>query len=223
MEFTGDVVLSCIVQKHGDARQCARGHVVRSDVVFERQGHGPENAVGGAELAKDIAGGARRGVGQKRIGDSPEQIVGVSLIAGLGEQLVAKRRIPGDQSAAGLCNEGPTSRLHDGLVIAQFRHCAAALQRAQEAQQCVDGVVAVELGLFEGQQIVLLDEHVDAGSETWNGGPADENVAELLDEERPVDPRDDGRQVQRGNLGRIGHYPAHLADHRVEKLHPLRQ
>ena len=59
----------------------------------------------------------------------------------------------------------------------------------------MDGVVAVELGLLERQQIVLLDEDADAGPEVRKGRLADENVVELLDQKRAIDAGSDPRQA----------------------------
>ncbi len=55
---------------------------------------------------------------------------------------------------------------HDVGVTRGLGHRGQAPQSRQIRDQRMNGVVTVELGFLERQQVVLLDEHLDAALET---------------------------------------------------------
>ena len=69
--------------------------------------------------------------------------------------------VPGDQGRAGLVDERVGGGLHDPVVPPGLADRFVTGAVRQIADQRVDGVVTVELGLLERQQVALLYEHVD--------------------------------------------------------------
>ena len=86
------------------------------------------------------------------------------------------------------------------------------------------GVVPKKFRLFKGQQVIFFNKCGDSPLKERIGkiDARDQYFVEGFDQDSfPASGRH-RRQPQGGDLGRIAHYPAHFADHRVEKTHLAR-
>ncbi len=139
--------------------------------------------------------------------------------------------MPHDERTPRLLDEGGAQEGHGAWHVGQVRHQSEAEERAKEARQRVRRVVAEELGVLEGSQVVDLAKDGDARVERLDAGgrripriePRDEDAVELLDEEGPGQLRRHRGESERVDLGRVGHDTAHLADDRVSEPDPRPQ
>jgi hypothetical protein len=83
----------------------------------------------------------------------------------------------------------PDSSMKAARATVMMSACPAASaivvrprRRAKISDQRMNGVVTVQFGLLERQQVVLFDEHLDAALETFERHAGDQDVIEPLDQ-----------------------------------------
>ena len=107
---------------------------------------------------------------EERIGHALEQIVGVGAVA-LGREKRIDAPTPGDERRPRLFEERLAGQRHQIRVRRRVGYEFESLTLRQVTQQGVHGVVSVELGLLERQQVRLLDKHLDAPFEARQSDP----------------------------------------------------
>ena len=123
-----------------------------------------------------------------------------------------------DERLARLLDEGCAHQGHEAGHRRQVGHLADTGQGAEVPAERVGRVMAVELGLLEGEQVVLLLESRDAADEVGvEPDPRDEDPVERLDENRASGAGRDRRQRVLAHVVGVVDEPAHLPDHRVHE------
>ena len=128
--------------------------------MLQGKSHGADQPVIPAEFPLAVAAHPLNGVAQQGVRHPLQQIVGVAAVTVFGEQWV-HAPVLANQRLAGLHDERIAQESHHSGKTRQVGYADRAEHCPEACSHGMDGVVAIQLGLFEGQQVGLLLEDID--------------------------------------------------------------